>query len=150
MTFSHPPGVGFVEIAGALQTMLASASHSEIHLVGHSLGGLGVLEFLRRGGDVRVRSSATLAAPLLGSPLHRLAIGRAGPDLDDGHRTRALTDLKLSSHLSILAGDDLLIRGQPDLSSGRKVVVPGVGHNGLLFDERVKEILLAHIRENLG
>lgn len=94
-----------------------------------------------------VASAVTLAAPLDGSALHRLAVGDAGATLERSHE--ALRSLTLEVPLlALLAAEDFLIRGAPEPAFGTTVVLPGVGHNGLLFDRRVHEHVAEHIATN--
>jgi pimeloyl-ACP methyl ester carboxylesterase len=66
------------ENAEGLQRLIAATSAADIHLVGHSLGGLVILEMLAQAPDPRLRRAVLLGTPLSGQ-LPRATIGcRAG------------------------------------------------------------------------
>jgi len=55
------------ENAEGLQRLIAATSAADIHLVGHSLGGLVILEMLAQAPDPRLRRVVLLGTPCLGS-----------------------------------------------------------------------------------
>lgn len=68
--------------AQALRRYIAAAGGSEIHLVGHSLGGLVILDLLRQNADPRLRRVVLLGTPCLDSHCaRRLAALRGMPAL---------------------------------------------------------------------
>ena len=68
--------------AQALRRCIAATGASEIHLVGHSLGGLVILDLLRQNADPRLRRVVLLGTPCLDSHCaRRLAALRGMPAL---------------------------------------------------------------------
>jgi len=59
------------ENAQQLSRFIATTDAAEIHLVGHSLGGLIILEVLRQTPDARLRRALLLGTPCLGSDCAR-------------------------------------------------------------------------------
>jgi pimeloyl-ACP methyl ester carboxylesterase len=64
--------------AQALQRFVAEADASDIHLVGHSLGGLVILDMLRRDADSRLRRVVLLGTPCIDSHCARRLARVAG------------------------------------------------------------------------
>ncbi|MDP3512269.1 MAG: alpha/beta fold hydrolase [Sulfuritalea sp.] len=68
--------------AQALRRYIAATDASEIHLVGHSLGGLIILDMLRQEADPRLRRAVLLGTPCIDSHCaRRLAAVRGMPAL---------------------------------------------------------------------
>ena len=61
-----------------LQHFVATTDATEIHLVGHSLGGLVILDMLRQMPDPRLRRVVLLGTPCLDSHCARRLAGLAG------------------------------------------------------------------------
>ncbi len=64
--------------AQALQRFIAATSADDIHLVGHSLGGLIILDMLRQAPDPRLRRVVLLGTPCVDSYCARRLAGVAG------------------------------------------------------------------------
>lgn len=64
--------------AESLRHFVAAASGSEIHLVGHSLGGLVILDMLRQEADPRLRRVVLLGTPCVDSHCVRRLVRVAG------------------------------------------------------------------------
>jgi len=64
--------------AQALQSFIAATSASEIHLVGHSMGGLIILDLLAQAPDPRLRRAVLLGTPCLDSHCARQLARIAG------------------------------------------------------------------------
>lgn len=64
--------------AQALKGFIAATSASEIHLVGHSMGGLIILDLLAQGPDPRLRRAVFLGTPCLESHCARRLAKVAG------------------------------------------------------------------------
>ncbi|MCU0683370.1 MAG: hypothetical protein MUF34_14215 [Polyangiaceae bacterium] len=126
---------------------------ARLHLVGHSLGGIISRYYVQEeGGRSRVRQTISL-----GSPFHGTTIARyLPPSLEDKLSPTSPVLAKLRDpargapevpHLSIVAADDMLVR--PAMSAafpiGDVEVLDDVGHNGLLFDPRVADLVCARI-----
>lgn len=93
--FSYPTrGDGLDGHADALHAFLAGMNAGELHLVGHSMGGLVVLNLLRRYDDVPSGRVVLMGSPVKGSnvvrrlaklPGHGLLFGRAREILLQGY-----------------------------------------------------------------
>ncbi len=157
--------------ADALQRWLADIDAPVVHLIGHSLGGLVLLNLLARhpGWDEGQRTGRLL---LLGSPVHgsgvaarlaryrwtRLLLGRALPGGLDGSAPRARAD----RDIGVIAGDrpggvGALIGGLSGANDGTVSVaetrLPGaahcvlpLGHLGLILSPRSLPAILAFLR----
>jgi triacylglycerol lipase len=153
LSFSYPPGPGIVELAERLEREIAEVGGTQnIHLVGHSLGGLVMRYYARQARrDARVVQTISLAAPFLGSRRNFLVPGRAGRDIAPG--SRLLAELRAKSppnemipHMTVLAEEDEMIERGAYPDYGRHVLVPRVGHNGILFEEGVMTLVVDAIR----
>lgn len=126
---------------------------ARLHLVGHSLGGIVARYYVQEyGGRQRVRQTISL-----GSPFHGTSIARFLPPTLEGNLSpdsallARLRDPARGApevpHLSVVAADDMLVR--PAMSAAFPVgdveVLEDVGHNGLLFDPRVADLVCARI-----
>lgn len=131
---------------------------ARLHLVGHSLGGVVARYYVQEeGGRGRVRQTISL-----GSPFHGTTIGRFLPPALENNLSPAspvlarLRDPARGApevpHLSVVAADDMLVR--PAMSAafpfGDVEVLDDVGHNGLLFDPRVADLVCARLCEPEG
>jgi hypothetical protein len=52
----------------------------------------------------------------------------------------------LVPHLSVAGAQDVLVESPSFPDYGERLTLPGVGHNGLLFDDRVADLLVRRIR----
>lgn len=140
-SFTYAPGPGAEAVAARLEGIVASMpADAEIHLVGHSMGGIVARYFAVTRRDPRVRSTITLATPFGGvRGAHVLGLPFARDIAEDSTVLRTLRLGRTASvipHLSIIAGDDALTRTPiaHALPEGEVVVLEGRGHNGVLFD----------------
>lgn len=143
-SFSYVPGPGICELSGRLRSLLRGVrQEGPVVLIGHSLGGLVVRHCLARAdADPRVAQSISLAAPFLGSRRSHLVPGQAGRDITRGaailgELRRAPLHRRVVPHLSLVGSDDDLIVPSAFPDYGQTETFEGVGHNGMLFDERV-------------
>ncbi len=68
LRFGYPSvRASLAENADGLLRLIAATSAADIHLVGHSLGGLVILEMLAQTPDPRLRRAVLLGTPCLGS-----------------------------------------------------------------------------------
>jgi pimeloyl-ACP methyl ester carboxylesterase len=136
---------------------------ARLHLVGHSLGGVVARYYVQElGGAGRVEQIISLASPFHGTETARKLpspLGKVTPVLreiapDSPLLSRLRSRPVTVPHTSVVATEDLLVT--PPRSAafpGSEVVeLDGVGHNGLLFDERaarvVSQKILARRRES--
>lgn len=152
-SFSYSPGPGIIELAERLARQV-SAIHGKrpIHLIGHSLGGLVMRCYARSDAcDRRVVQTVSLAAPFLGSKRNFLVPGKAGRDIS--RHSRLLAELRAASpeneripHLALVAQHDEMIEKGAYPDFGRHVLVPRVGHNGILFCDDALTLVVDAIR----
>ncbi len=102
-------GVDWDETVNALredlETLLAAHPDREVHLVGHSMGGLLLWSALAQLQDSsRIKSLVTMGTPFAGSKLSPFALTSLGRYLDyQGETVRTVTQLPLPSHVRRLA-----------------------------------------------
>ena len=79
LRFGYPSvRAGLAQNAQRLKHFIASTAAAEIHLVGHSLGGLIILDMLRQAPDPRLRRAVLLGTPCVDSHCARRLAGVAG------------------------------------------------------------------------
>lgn len=155
---SYPPGPGVEQLALRLKSLLAELPASaRVHLVGHSLGGIVCRYFAQHVGDPRIAQTISMASPFAGVPRARLwGFGDLDPESTLLRRIRlsagSFPDLP---HLSIIAGSDSIVRSPVShaLPGGDVVVMDHRGHNAILFDDEVAELVARRIvsrREELA
>jgi triacylglycerol lipase len=142
------------ELGAYVEQLCDELGGQQVHLVGHSLGGLVARYYVQRlGGDSRVHTLVTLGTPhggtfparLVPHPLVRQL--RPGSDLISelaepapGCRTRFLSFWSDLDPVVVPRASARL--EHPDLDS-RNVLVHGVGHASLLVDGRVVHELVS-------
>jgi len=151
-TFTYGPSRGVKDIAEALAGVVRKLpSGARIHLVGHSLGGLAVRWFVQEVGcDPRIVQTIAVASPFAGARGAWLLPGPAGRDMQSG--SAVLSRLLLTAgrcpslpHLSIFGTADTAVAPSTTFPVGERIVVPGAGHNVLLFDERVVNRIISRV-----
>lgn len=153
-SFSYVPGVSISRIAKKLAALVdALPKDRRVHLVGHSLGGLVSRWYVQElGGHERVAQTISLASPFAGTERANLVPLLVGADLAtysavlDRLRARARTfDVP---HTSIVGDSDWVV--VPNHSAmfphGDVVVLPGRGHNALLYDDAVYGCVLDRVK----
>jgi triacylglycerol lipase len=151
-TFTHAPGLGVRRIAGQLERLIARIPASaRITVVGHSLGGVVARWYVQEmGGRGRVARTISMASPFSGVAVPQLLVGA---DLhEQSALLKRLRDGARSCdvpHTSIVAGLDTVVPGTRTacLGTGDAVVLPQCGHNELLFDPRVAQIVIDRVRQ---
>lgn len=152
-TFSYGLGPGIAELRLRLEAVVDRApGGGPIHLIGHSLGGLVVSDYVQSGRlDPRVVGTITLSAPFRGSRLSGLVPGDAGRDIAlDSPVLPALRSgnprrLQIPQ-LTIEAGDDGRIEPNAVPDFGEHAVLSGVTHNAILFDRRAWDLIAERLR----
>ncbi len=151
-SFSHLPGVGVRRIALSLTKLVDQIPRGvRIHLVGHSLGGLVARWYVEElGGHLRVAQTISLASPFGGARAASLFPYLVGADLH--HASEILRDLRTRTpadvpHTSIAGTADRLVHHSAGaFAKGEHIVLPGRGHNTLLYDAEVMDLIVARIR----
>lgn len=150
-TFGYAPFGRFESIADRLSSFVddVATRHAQISLVGHSLGGLLSRYYAQELDRTRVIDRViTLAAPHDGTPAaHALPTGLARamrPGSSVLRRLRASRAFAPPTY-SLLAEDDHLIEPQATaamLDCAEVRVLPGIGHNGVLYDPRAYDFVV--------
>lgn len=111
-----------------LQRFIAASGAADIHLVGHSLGGLVILDLLAQAREPRLRRVVLLGTPCLGSHCARRLAGVAGfPALlgrSIGEWLSRDPDLAVAPHLPVEVGEVGVLAGTRGVGLGR--LVPGL------------------------
>jgi triacylglycerol lipase len=150
-TFTHAPCVGIRRIARSLDDLVKRIPReTRITVVGHSLGGVVARWYVQEmAGHTRVERTISLGSPFGGVDVPRYLVGA------DLHEESALLkrlrdrapDFDIP-HTSVVASDDRLVVGvkTASLGVGDVVVLQNRGHNALLFDEQVAELVIDRVR----
>lgn len=153
-SFTHPPGFGVDLIARALGKLISRIpKECRVHLVGHSLGGIVSRWYVQEhGGHERVAQTISLGSPFGGTELARPFRFLVGADLHRASpllsRLRARAHEHDVPHTSIVADADAVVIPVESamFPRGEVVVMPGRGHNSLLFDSVSIDHVLERIR----
>jgi pimeloyl-ACP methyl ester carboxylesterase len=144
-------------IARKVETLVAQTSVQRVDVIGHSMGGLVGLYYLKRlGGRHRMRKLILLGTPATGTwsallGLVTAPLGRASLQLLPGNAfLKELHDLPIPAGVQVVS-----VAGERDVFAPvRTTVLEGVrhvrlptGHSGLLVDEDVVPCLDALLRE---
>ena len=153
-TFTHAPGVSITSIAKSVARIVERIPMScRVHVVGHSLGGLVARWYVQElGGHERVAQTISLGSPFGGTEIARrfpILVGRelcrTSPLLA---RLRARAHEHDVPHTSVVADADTMV--VPCESAvfprGDVVVLPGRGHNSLLFDPESIAVVTDRVR----
>ena len=148
-TMPYPLGPGVRSIAHRLQELLSELpAGAQIHLLGHSLGGVVTRYFAQEIGDPRVVQTISLAAPFAGVRHVGMLPVEVARDLD--RMSPLLRKIAIGSrralalpHLSLVADSDAFV-GKPllhALPGGDVTLIRGCGHNSMLFRNDVAKLV---------
>lgn len=151
------PGPGIDAIAAKLADLVSRLPpDAHVHLVGHSLGGIVTRYFALTSKDPRVVQTISLATPFAGVPRAAWLGLKSARELDAEspilRRIRLHPDAPSIPHLSIIAGSDTLVDAPVAhaLPGGDVLVMDGLGHNALLFDEEVARAVALRVLSRRG
>jgi triacylglycerol esterase/lipase EstA (alpha/beta hydrolase family) len=150
-SFTHAPGVGIRRIARRLAEVVERFPGSaRVTIVGHSLGGVVARWYVQEmGGHARVSQTISLGSPFGGIDVPPFLVGA---DLHEQSellkRLRERAHACGVPHTSIVAEQDTVVAGirTACLGFGEVVVLPGRGHNGLLFCEKVAGLVIDRVK----
>jgi alpha-beta hydrolase superfamily lysophospholipase len=150
-SFTHAPGVRVHRIARRLGKLIDRIPRgARVTIVGHSIGGVVARYYVQElGGHARVTQTISLASPFGGVEIPKVLIGA------DIHANSALLErLRAGAshcgtpHTSIVGANDTLVGVAPAmLGFGDVQVLPGRGHNALLYCERVASLVLERVKQ---
>jgi pimeloyl-ACP methyl ester carboxylesterase len=136
----------------AIEDLVAVAGVDDVHLVGHSLGGV-ILRYAVcvEGLDPLVRSAVTIASPHGGSPLSPLGVGPAAAQLRCGSELLRRLDRRApAGHarwIAFAAEADVVVppgRAQvrPPALAAENIELEGEGHLTVLSSARLASLLV--------
>ncbi len=133
-----------------IEALAAETGRNRVVLIAHSMGGLAARSYLRRYGASRVALLITLGSPHHGTRVACVAAGLNGRQMEP--TSPWLAQLAAGESLAVptlslwTANDELVVPQESScLAGARNVVVPAVGHLGLLFSPSV----LTHLQAEL-
>jgi triacylglycerol esterase/lipase EstA (alpha/beta hydrolase family) len=152
-TVNYGPPLGdiehFAEQLGAkIESVCAATGAARVFLVCHSMGGLVARAYLRQRGPARIVRIITIGTPHHGSVFARGIIGRCLAQMRPGNAwlaelNRDETKPPPVPIVSIWSRHDSLVAPQAssELACAENIALVGVGHNALLADADVLELV---------
>lgn len=156
-TLNYGPPYGdiehFAEQLGAkIESVCAATGATRVLLLCHSMGGLVARAYLRQRGPGRVERIITIGTPHHGSVFARGVVGRCLAQMRPGNAwlaelNRDETKPSPVPITSIWSRHDSLVAPQAsgELACAENVPLVGVGHNALLGDRRVMDLVIRAI-----
>ena len=140
------------QLAQKIDSILAQTGARKVSLVAHSMGGLVARAYLRRHDASRVARLVTIGTPHEGSVLAWLFPGRSLKQMRPGSewlRELNAAPLPPVPVVSIWSWHDSMVAPQTSahLPGARNVMLKGVGHNALLRDRGVAELVAQALGE---
>jgi triacylglycerol esterase/lipase EstA (alpha/beta hydrolase family) len=127
----------------------------QVHLVGHSMGGITARAFLQRqDGAAKVAGCVTLGSPHRGSRLARLAVSRLGRSLLPGSefltRLNAAPLPKQTHFTAIYSRHDNIIVPMENarLDGAHNIELTGLGHTTLLFSAKAAHAVITALNNS--
>jgi len=157
-TLSYGPPLGSIElfagqVATKIDTILRQTGARRVSIVGHSMGGVVARAYLRQHGAAKVASLITFGAPHHGSFHAWLFPGLCLRQLRPGNRwlatlNRAEEAPAVVRTLSIWSWHDSMVAPQTsaELAGAENIALAGIGHNALVVNERVYEIVATELK----
>ncbi len=151
-SFTHAPGTPVRLIAKQLERLVDRiVVGARVHVIGHSLGGVVARWYVQeQGGHARVTQTISLASPFGGAPAARNFPILVGNDLaPNSHvltRLRARAHVHDVPHLSITSTGDRMVPARAAAYQRHDyVMLDGIGHNSMLYDEEVVDMVVRRI-----
>lgn len=135
-------------VAKSVDQLCATTGDEQVHIVGHSMGGILARSYLQTHGPTKVAGCITLGSPHTGSQLAVFAVSRLGRALLPGSPLLAqLNAAPLHNSVSITAihsrDDNIIVPAEnARLDGADNIEISGVGHTAMLFSEQVSNIIL--------
>ncbi|MBM4317810.1 MAG: hypothetical protein FJ116_10065 [Deltaproteobacteria bacterium] len=142
------------QVARDVRLFLKKNALSEIDIIAHSMGGVVARYFVQLlGGDGPVRNLITLGTPHQGTEWSKYSVLPHLRELKPQSRTLELLNQcsppKKTRSVAISGELDIVIRPKECMwwDGVRNIHLSRVGHAGLLFSNRVLEIILSHLND---
>jgi triacylglycerol esterase/lipase EstA (alpha/beta hydrolase family) len=136
------------QLAARIDAILDATGASRLAIVGHSMGGVVARAYLRRYGGTKIASMMSLGAPHHGSVHAWLFPGACLAQLRPGNSWLAgLTDSEAAPGtvriVSLWSWHDSMVAPQTSsrLAGAENIELFGIGHNALLGDRRVFDLV---------
>ncbi len=150
-SFTHPPGIGVVELAERVRETVRRLASERVHLVGHSIGGLAARWFVQElGGDARVVQTLSLASPFWGVRRAGLLVGPLARDLapDSALLAKLRAGIAVGvPHRAVSGTHDVVVGAAETLGAAGEILADGCGHNAVLYDRQVLDHVVACVRQ---
>ena len=153
-TVNYGPPYGDIDhfaeqLSVKIESVCAATGAARVLIVGHSMGGLVARAYLRQRGPARIERIITLGTPHHGSVLAWIYVGRCLAQMRPGNAwlaelNREETKPSPVPIVSIWSRHDSLVvpQASSELACAENVAVMGVGHNALLGDRGVMELVV--------
>lgn len=151
-TLSYGPPLAAIDVfaeqvAVKIDAILAATGAKRVVVVGHSMGGLVMLAYVRKYGGAKIARLITIGTPYAGSMHAWMGFGMSVAQLRP--RNAWLCDLRrarvdaLPPVVSLWSWHDSMVTPQTSsrIDFGDNVVVAGVGHNALLRDPEIFDLV---------
>lgn len=161
-TVNYGPPLGDVEgfarqLASKIDAVRAATGAGRVALIGHSMGGLVARAYLRQFGSDRVARLVTIGTPHHGSMLAWTFPGRCLAQMHPGNPWLAELNRREGAPMpipitAIWSRHDSMVAPQAscELVGAENVPLVGAGHNALLNDRRVMEVVTLAIDETVA
>ncbi|MBI5788549.1 MAG: alpha/beta fold hydrolase [Candidatus Schekmanbacteria bacterium] len=147
------------QLKEAVELVLAETNKTKVDLIGHSMGGLVILNYLAfLGGDTRVNKVITLGTPYHGSKLWALSLGNCGLQMRPHHELlQKLRESGVNEKVKFTAiyseFDELVLPAENarwDAPGVNNIPVSGFGHVGITFVKPVYDLIDQALKESPG
>jgi pimeloyl-ACP methyl ester carboxylesterase len=144
------------QLGEKIESVCTATGSDRVVLVCHSMGGLVARTYLRQRGPARIDRIVTIGTPHHGSVMAWAFFGRCLAQMRPGNAwledlNRDETKPSAVPIVSIWSRHDSLVAPQAssELACARNVALVGIGHNALLGDRRVMELVAGLLSQRL-
>jgi triacylglycerol lipase len=130
----------------------------DITLIGHSMGGLVASKFALNAEETEVTDIVTIGSPLGGTCIAKyVGIGKSVKEMRTGSDfikdlSQKIANQTRINFFHIAATTDELVpswSALPENSKGKKLLIPNLGHVGILYSKRVFDPIIDHIKARI-
>jgi pimeloyl-ACP methyl ester carboxylesterase len=145
------------KVAGTVAQVRTAAGAKQVHLVGHSMGGIIARNFIQlQDGAPYVATCVTIGSPHRGSKLAPFAVSSLGRNLLPGSKllTRLNAEpLPASVRFTAIYSrhDNIIVPADhARLDGAENLELAGLGHTTMLFSRQVAEAVVAALKSGTG